>query len=164
LCTFLGDTGAIEAVVVGVVVAAGTAAICAGPETPTSAGFDDCFEHALSPSNIPRITKPAIIASFLWRDQDESVVPVNVLLVVALLVDFQVVDMFTSRCLKQSQEIKARVRPIQALLIQRRLAARRCHPPSSTNHAVSPQTRASACGGVSKPCHPERSMNFVKRN
>lgn len=84
------------------VFAAGTAAVCTGPETPTSAGFADCFEHALSPSKIPRITKPAIIASFCWRDQDESIVPANVLLVVVLLVDFQVVDMFTSRCLKQS--------------------------------------------------------------
>ena len=157
-------TGAIEAVVFAVVVAAGTAEVCAGPETLTSAGFADCFEHALSPSNIPRITKPAIIASFCWRDQDESVAPVNVLLVVALLVDFQVVDMFTSCCLKQSQEIKALVRPIRALLIQQRLA--RPWAPSTVLHQprrVAPDT-CFVYAGYSKPCHPEQSMNFAKRN
>jgi hypothetical protein len=59
------------------------AAICAadvpragtGLETPTSADFEDCFEHALIASISPRITKLVIIASFCWSDQDESVVP-----------------------------------------------------------------------------------------
>jgi hypothetical protein len=119
----------VEAVAMVVEVVGVTAAVAAGPETPTSAGFADCFEQALSPSNIPSITKPAIIASFCWRDQDERVVPVNVLLVVALLVDFQIVDIFTSRCLTQSQEINAGVRPIRAMLIQRCLT-RPC-PPST---------------------------------
>ncbi len=67
----------------------------AGLETPTSAGFGPCFEHALTASNSPRIAKPAIIASFCWRDQDESIVPEIVLLGALLLgflsPDFQVV-------------------------------------------------------------------------
>ena len=46
----------------------------AGLETPTSAGFADCFEHALTASSSPRIPKPAIMASFCWRDQDEIMV------------------------------------------------------------------------------------------
>jgi hypothetical protein len=82
--------GAIEAAV-GVIAAAGVnagvAEVGAGPETLTSAGFEDCFVHALTASNSPRITKLAIIASFCWRDQNESVVPEIVLLVVGF-VDF----------------------------------------------------------------------------
>jgi hypothetical protein len=35
------------------------------------------------------------MASFCWRDQDEIVVPVNVLLL-ALFVDFQIVDIFVT--------------------------------------------------------------------
>jgi hypothetical protein len=52
---------------------------------PASGGFGDCFEHALIASNSPRIAKPAIIAiaSFCWRDQDGSIVPQIVLLLVA---------------------------------------------------------------------------------
>jgi hypothetical protein len=65
-------------------------------ETPTSAGFGDCFEHALTASNSPSIAKHAIIASFCWRDQDESVVPEIMLLLGVWLLgflspDFQVV-------------------------------------------------------------------------
>jgi hypothetical protein len=70
-------------VVAAVAAAAGVGEVDAGPETPASAGFEDCFEHALTASNSPRIPKPAIvaIAGFFWRDQDESVVPEMVLLV-----------------------------------------------------------------------------------
>jgi hypothetical protein len=74
---------------------AGVAELGAGPGTPTSAGFGPCFEHALTASNSPRIAKLAIIASFCWRDQDESIVPEIVLLGSWLLgflsPDFQVV-------------------------------------------------------------------------
>jgi len=72
--------------------AVGVAKLDPGLETPTSAGFGDCFEHALPASNSPRIAKPAIIASFCWRDQDESVVPEIELLLVAWLLDLWVVD------------------------------------------------------------------------
>src|SRR5260370_29676372 len=65
-----------------------------GWETPTSAGLGDCFEHALTASNSPRIAKPAIIASFCWRDQDESVVP-EIVLLVAWLVDLWLVDFWS---------------------------------------------------------------------
>jgi hypothetical protein len=92
-------TGAGDAAAVGVVTgsaaAPGVAKFDAGLETPTSAGFGPCFEHALTASNSPRIAKPAIIASFCWRDQDESIVPETVLLGSWLLgflsPDFQVV-------------------------------------------------------------------------
>jgi hypothetical protein len=73
--------------VAGVAVIAGVAGVDAVLDTPARAGFEDCFEHALKASNSPRIAKPAIIASFCCRDQDESVVPETVLLV-ALLLDF----------------------------------------------------------------------------
>jgi hypothetical protein len=53
----------------------GAAEFAAGLETPTSAGFDDSFEQALTTTSTPRIKKHAIIASFCWRDQDESIVP-----------------------------------------------------------------------------------------
>jgi len=46
-----------------------------GPETPTSAGLADCFEHAQNARKSARIAKLATIAIFCWRDQDESVVP-----------------------------------------------------------------------------------------
>jgi len=59
-----------------------------GLETPTSAGFGDCFEHALAASNSPRIAKLAIMAIFCWRDHEESSVPENVLLGSVLFVDF----------------------------------------------------------------------------
>jgi len=91
-------TGVGEAAAVGMVagaVAVGVAELDAGLETPTSAGFGPCFEHALTTSNSPRIAKPAIIANFCWRDQDESIVPEIVLLGARLLgflsPDFQVV-------------------------------------------------------------------------
>jgi len=64
------------------------AGVPVGLETPTSADLGDCWEHALIASSSPRIVKPAIIASFCWRDQDESIVPEIVLLLVALSVDF----------------------------------------------------------------------------
>jgi hypothetical protein len=82
-------------VVAAVTAIAGVVELDAGLETPTSAGFGPCFEHALTASNSPRIAKPAIIASFCWRDQDESIVPETVLLGSWLLgfwsPDFQVV-------------------------------------------------------------------------
>ena len=56
------------------VLLASVAAVGAALETPTSAGFGDCFEHAIIASNSPRIAKPAMIASFCWRDQEPSVV------------------------------------------------------------------------------------------
>jgi hypothetical protein len=66
-----------------------------GLDTPTSAGLGDCFEHALTANSRPRIAKPAIIASFCWRDQDDSVVPEIVLLIARFalfwLVDFPIV-------------------------------------------------------------------------
>ena len=49
-----GKAAAVEAIA-GVAAAAGVADIGAGLETPTSAGFGDCFEHALTASNSPRI-------------------------------------------------------------------------------------------------------------
>jgi hypothetical protein len=72
---------AVVGAVTGTAAAAGAAELEAGLETPIRAGFGDCFEHALTPSNSPRIAKLAIIASFCWRDQDESIVPEIVLLV-----------------------------------------------------------------------------------
>lgn len=69
-----------------------------GLETPISAGFGDCFEQALTASNRPRIAKAAIMANFCWRDQDESSVPENVLLVSVLLIDFQIVAMLSPPC------------------------------------------------------------------
>ena len=83
--------GAGEAAMVGLVASAATAGGAGGAdtglETPTSAGFGDCFEHALTASNSPRVAKPAIILSLCWRDQDESVVP-EIFWLVAWLVDF----------------------------------------------------------------------------
>jgi hypothetical protein len=94
-------TGAGNAAAAGVLTASadapGVAELDAGLETPTIAGFGPCFEHALTTSNSPTIAKPAVvaIASFCWRDQDESIVPEIVLLVAWLLgflsLDFQVV-------------------------------------------------------------------------
>jgi hypothetical protein len=85
LGVFFADAGdaAAVGVIAGASAGAGVAEIGAGLETATSAGFGDCFEHALTASNSPRIAKPAIvaIASFCWRDQDEGVVPEMVLLV-----------------------------------------------------------------------------------
>jgi hypothetical protein len=87
-------TGAGNAAAVGVVAAvtaiAGVAELDAGLETPTSAGFGPCFEHALTASNSPRIAKLAIMASFCWRDQDESIVP-EIVLLGALLLGFLVI-------------------------------------------------------------------------
>jgi hypothetical protein len=89
-----GEAAAV-AVVTGTGAVAPSAELDAGLETPTSAGFGPCFEHALTASNSPRIAKPAIIASFCWRDQDKSIVPETVLLGSWLLgflsPDFQVV-------------------------------------------------------------------------
>jgi hypothetical protein len=71
--------------------AAVIAAFATGLEILASAGFGDCLEQALTASNTPKIAKLAIIASFCWRDQDESVVPEIVLFVacfVFLLNDF----------------------------------------------------------------------------
>src|ERR1700681_2262528 len=92
--TRAGNAAAVG-VVAAVTAAAGVAGPGAGLETPTSAGFGSCFEQALTTSNSPRIAKPAIMASFCWRDQDESIVPEIVLLGAWLLgflsPDFQVV-------------------------------------------------------------------------
>ena len=83
------------AVVTGTAAAAGLAELDPKLETPTSAGFGPCFEHALTTSNSPRIARPSIIASSCWRDQDESIVPETVLLGAWLLgllpPDFEVV-------------------------------------------------------------------------
>ncbi len=77
--------GGTSAVVCAVAtVAAGIDEGEAGLETLTSAGFADCFEHALIASSSPRMPKPAIMASFCWRDQDESMVSEIVLLVVGV--------------------------------------------------------------------------------
>src|SRR5271155_2465619 len=43
-------------------------------ETPTSAVLEACFEQALTTSKSPRMAKPANMAIFCWRDQDESIV------------------------------------------------------------------------------------------
>src|SRR5713101_6304827 len=94
LGVFLTGEGEAAAVGVVIVVAAGVVELDAGLETPTSAGFGPCFEHALTASNSPRIAKPAIIASFSWRDQDESVVP-EIVLLVAWLVDLWLVDFWS---------------------------------------------------------------------
>ena len=81
-CAFFFTIGV---AVAGLVDGAGSGAAAvvwvSGLERPTSAGFGDCFEHALSAIRIPSNTKPAIIAIFCWRDQDESVAPEWLLLV-----------------------------------------------------------------------------------
>jgi len=85
-----GNAAAVGAVA-GIAVTAGVAGVDAGLDTAARAGFEDCFEHALKASSSPRIAKPAIIATFCCRDQEESIVPETVLLVallVALLLDF----------------------------------------------------------------------------
>jgi len=72
---------------------------CAEVDTATSVDFALCLEQALTARTIPRIAKPAIIAIFCWRDQDESKVPVKELLVfVAFVVDFQIVDILSPPC------------------------------------------------------------------
>jgi hypothetical protein len=84
-----------------------------GLETPDSAGFGDCFEHAVIARNSPRIAAPVIvaIASFCWREQDENVVPEIELLFVACFVvwwspDFQMVVILSPRLrLAQSEVI-----------------------------------------------------------
>ena len=99
-----------------VVVGAGAVEAGAGFVTPTRAGFCDCFEHALNISKSTSITMVAIIAIFCWRDQDESVVPENVLLVFALVADFQIVAI--SHLLRvQSQKGRAGRGPIKSALI-----------------------------------------------
>jgi hypothetical protein len=132
---FFVDAGEAAAVgvVTGVVAAAAVAELDAGLETLTSAGLGDCFEHALTTSNSPRIAKPAIIASFCWRDQDESVVPEIVLLVAWLVdlwlvdfwsVDFQIVAIFvTSSAAGAVGSDMARERPTRRLLMWRDLWA-----------------------------------------
>jgi hypothetical protein len=65
--------------------AAAVAEFANGLDTPTSAGFGDSFEQALTTTSTPRITKHAIIASFCWRDQDESMPP-EIVLELALFV------------------------------------------------------------------------------
>jgi hypothetical protein len=57
----------------------------AGPETAASAGFGDCFEHAVSMSSTARSEKLAIIANFCWRDQEVSEDPEKLLLVTGAL-------------------------------------------------------------------------------
>ena len=82
LAAFFVHAGAVAAGVAGVTSAmAGADELADGLETPTSTCFGDCFEQALAASRTARIAKPAIMASFCWRDQDESVVPEIVLLV-----------------------------------------------------------------------------------
>jgi len=67
--------------------AAAVAEVAFGLETLTSAGFWD-FEHALMARNSPRNVKHTITANFCWRDQDESIVPEIVLVLVAWFGDF----------------------------------------------------------------------------
>lgn len=82
LAAFFADAGAAAAGAAGAISAtAGMGELAAGLETPTSAGLDDCFEQALAARSTARIAKPAIMANFCWRDQDESVVPEIVLVV-----------------------------------------------------------------------------------
>jgi hypothetical protein len=83
LAAFFMGAGAATAVgVTGVSSArAGVGELAAGLKTPTSEGLGDCFEQALAASSTARMAKPAIMASFCWRDQDESVVAEIVLLV-----------------------------------------------------------------------------------
>jgi hypothetical protein len=88
-----GGVALVSAIVADAVIAGADVAV--GLETPTSAGFEDCFEHALTARSSPRIAKPAIVASFCWRDQAESIVPVNVSFVLKLLpelLDFWLVN------------------------------------------------------------------------
>ena len=89
----VGGTAALTSVAAGVCITE-----VEGLETPDSAGFEDCFEHAVIARNSPRTAAPAIlaIASFCWREQDENVVPEIGLLFVACFVvwwspDFQMV-------------------------------------------------------------------------
>ena len=90
-----GKAAAIGAVA-GVAAAASVADVDAALDAPATAGFDDCFEHALIASNSPRIAKPAIvaIASFCWRDQDDNVVTEIALLLGAGFVDFWLADIW----------------------------------------------------------------------
>jgi len=76
LCVFFFATGvAGSGVAVGVGAAAAVEVCVSGLEMPTRAVLGAAFEHALSAIKNPRITNPAIIAIFCWRDQDESVAP-----------------------------------------------------------------------------------------
>jgi hypothetical protein len=95
LCVFFFATGAAGVVAVGGVAAAVEVCV-SGLEMPTSAGLGDCLEHALSAIKIPRIANPAIIAIFCWRDQDESVAPELLLLV--LWGNFSKFVIFHLRC------------------------------------------------------------------
>ncbi len=54
---------------------AGVAESAAGPDTATRTGFADCVEHAMNAINSPSIANAEIVASFCWRDQDESMFP-----------------------------------------------------------------------------------------
>jgi hypothetical protein len=85
LCTFFtgaaGNSASASAAVSGTVAVAAGVVVAAGLDTATSADFDDCLEHALTTSKSPRSAKLANMASFCWRDQDESIVPEIVLLV-----------------------------------------------------------------------------------
>jgi hypothetical protein len=94
-CVVEAATVAGVGLVVSVATAAGAAEFPVGLDTPTSAGFGDCLEHALTASSAARIAKLATIASFCWRDQDEdedeSVVPETVLFV-AWLADSRLTD------------------------------------------------------------------------
>jgi hypothetical protein len=63
--TLVAAIGTVPVIVTaGVAATVGIGEVAEGLETPTSAGFGPCFEHALTTSNRPRIVKPAIIASF----------------------------------------------------------------------------------------------------
>ena len=136
MATFFGAAGGVKIVAGALGVVAVAVVVGAGPEPPPSAGFADCFEHALSVSRVPRITQPAVIASFCWRDldEDESTLPGYVLLVVALLEVLQIVAIVTSRCLKQSQTMEARLKPILRRLILHELAATQPGKPRAAPH------------------------------
>src|SRR5882757_9966805 len=80
LCVFFFATGSAGATF-GVGVGAAVVLAASGLEMPTSAVLGVSFEQALSAIRIPRMTNPAIIAIFCWRDQDVSVAPELLLLV-----------------------------------------------------------------------------------
>jgi len=86
--------GAAAGAVAGVAVV-GAGKVGTGLETLTSAVFEDCFEHALRASKKPRIANAASMASFCWRDQDESIVP-EIVFSVRVSVDFQIVAIFVT--------------------------------------------------------------------
>jgi len=83
---------------------------------PTSAGFADSVEQALTASSNPRIANPAIMANFCCLDQDESSFPEIVLLLGCLLdslsSDFHVV-VILSPPLRLAQSVEEKQEVVQ---------------------------------------------------